>query len=231
MLKSIRERAREVRAAEFEGEEAAEAGFTLIELMVVLLIIAILLAIAIPTFLGVTNAANDRAAQSNLTNALTEMKALYQNGQTYDEVPAPAASLSSQAPEFSWNQGGSCSAGAVNCVSEYPVDVSGPSDGNGVILAVWSKNQNTCWYVVDLEAAPQATAFTGGDVAVAPNTPTVQFLGATTGVNGEEESGAAAAQAGVYYSKWTNQTSCNATTPTTAGPWNWGNSYANAPNQ
>ncbi len=35
----------------------AEGGFTLIELMVVLLIIAILLAIAIPTFLGVTSSA------------------------------------------------------------------------------------------------------------------------------------------------------------------------------
>ncbi len=62
---------------------AAEAGFTLIELMVVLLIIAILLAIAIPTFLGVANSAGDRAAQSNLTNALTEAKALYQNAASY----------------------------------------------------------------------------------------------------------------------------------------------------
>ena len=71
------------RAAEVEGEEIAEGGFTLIELMVVLLIIAILLAIAIPTFLGVTNTAGDRAAQSNLTNALTEAKALYQVNQAY----------------------------------------------------------------------------------------------------------------------------------------------------
>ncbi len=61
-----------------------DAGFTLIELMVVLLILAILLAIAIPTFLGVTGGANDRAAQSNLNTALTTVKAAAaNNNQTY----------------------------------------------------------------------------------------------------------------------------------------------------
>ena len=39
--------------------------------MVVLLILAILLAIAIPTFLSATGGANDEAAQSNLNTGLT----------------------------------------------------------------------------------------------------------------------------------------------------------------
>ncbi|MGZ4792162.1 MAG: prepilin-type N-terminal cleavage/methylation domain-containing protein, partial [Ilumatobacteraceae bacterium] len=46
-----------------------DKGFTLIELMVVVLIIAILLAIAIPTFLGAQNKAKDRSAQSSARNA------------------------------------------------------------------------------------------------------------------------------------------------------------------
>ena len=116
MLKSMLTHLRETRMQEIEGDGAAEAGFTLIELMVVLLIIAILLAIAIPTFLGVANSAGDRAAQSNLTNALTEVKALYQNAASYS--PAGAAmttgnTFSSSAPEFSWVQGrrhGGCTA-------------------------------------------------------------------------------------------------------------------------
>jgi prepilin-type N-terminal cleavage/methylation domain-containing protein len=46
-------------------------GYTLIELVVSLLITAIILAIATPTFLSVTKAANDTAAQSDLQLELT----------------------------------------------------------------------------------------------------------------------------------------------------------------
>ena len=53
-----------------------EDGFTLIELMVVVLIIAILLAIAIPTFLGAQDRARDRAAQSDLRNGITAAKTI-----------------------------------------------------------------------------------------------------------------------------------------------------------
>ena len=57
-----------------------DGGFTLIELMIVVLIVAILIAIAIPTFLGQRKEAEDSAAKSNLRNALTTEKALYAGG-------------------------------------------------------------------------------------------------------------------------------------------------------
>ncbi len=69
-----------------------DEGFTLIELMVVVLIIAILIAIAIPTFLGARERAQDRAAQSNLRNALTAEKVFYTDAEYYAD-PAVAAEL------------------------------------------------------------------------------------------------------------------------------------------
>jgi type IV pilus assembly protein PilA len=66
----------------------SEEGFTLIELMVVVLIIAILIAIAIPTFLGARRRAQDRQAQSLLRNAMTAEKSYYADEQSYTNVVA-----------------------------------------------------------------------------------------------------------------------------------------------
>src|SRR5580658_2226005 len=86
--------------------EGAEAGFTLIELMVVLLIMAILLAIAIPTFLGVKSGAQDRAVQSNLTNALTSAKAGYANGGSYAaNATSETVALFSAEPNITFETG------------------------------------------------------------------------------------------------------------------------------
>ena len=80
-----------------------EEGFTLIELMVVVLIIAILLAIAIPTFLGARSRAQNRAAESQLRNALTAEKTVFTDNQQYT---ATAATLSAAEPSLNWQAWG-----------------------------------------------------------------------------------------------------------------------------
>ena len=71
-----------------------DEGFTLIELMVVVLIIAILVAIAIPTFLGQRKNAQDSAAKSNVRNALATEKAYFSvNNQVFTATTADLAAI------------------------------------------------------------------------------------------------------------------------------------------
>jgi type IV pilus assembly protein PilA len=68
-----------------EGGTSGEGGFTLIELMVVVLIIAILLAVAVPTLLGARTRAADRAAQGNARNAHVTQLIYYADSQRFTD--------------------------------------------------------------------------------------------------------------------------------------------------
>jgi type IV pilus assembly protein PilA len=62
---------------------AGDEGFTLIELLVVIVIIGILLAIAVPSYLGFRNNALDTSAKANIRAAIPAAEGWYANNGDY----------------------------------------------------------------------------------------------------------------------------------------------------
>jgi type IV pilus assembly protein PilA len=117
--------------------EESDKGFTLIELMVVVMIIAVLLAIAIPTFLGTQDKAKARNAQSSLRNTVTAARTIYTDSSDYTKATATALEGVEPSLEF------------VTADSASPSTVSIDVTGSDAFYAAAKVKDGECFYIKD----------------------------------------------------------------------------------
>jgi type IV pilus assembly protein PilA len=123
-----------------------EDGFTLLELMMVILIIGILIAVLTPVFLGASTRAKDRAIQSSLSNATTGAKSFYLGNSSYGG--ATPATLTADVGGLTFVDSATDPTGQ-NTVSLFVPPVPG---ANKLILSGQSKS-GSCFYVLDDETS------------------------------------------------------------------------------
>jgi len=116
-----------------------EEGFTLIELMVVVMIIGQLLLLSIPTFIGTKNHAQDVAAKSSAVRAIQTGRIVYTDTVSY--TSATPANLATAEPSMQFFNATTPSTGSSNASTDN-------SSPQVLTVAVWSAS-GTCFYAKD----------------------------------------------------------------------------------
>ena len=109
-------------------DKTGQGGFTLIELLVVVIIIGILAAIAIPTFLGQRDKARESKAVTNMRNGVTAMESYgvgLSPAYNYPNVATSVTGAQAEEPSLNW----SAAAAAPTAAAPNPVAITATAGG------------------------------------------------------------------------------------------------------
>jgi prepilin-type N-terminal cleavage/methylation domain-containing protein len=152
--------------------ERLEDGFTVLELVLVLAIIASLLGIAVPSFFSARAKAQERAAQSDLRTALVAANTVYIDAQSFANITEP--DLNAAEPSLRW-QDGRFTAGPHSLAVDLAANVATGPDPAGVpaILLAEDAGDGRCWYALQADddapfygSGPQTAGHCDADQAV-----------------------------------------------------------------
>ncbi|MGZ4677793.1 MAG: prepilin-type N-terminal cleavage/methylation domain-containing protein [Acidimicrobiia bacterium] len=127
------------------AQSRSDDGYTFIEITLVILILALLIAIGLPAFLGAKSHASNRAAQVSLRHTLTNAKALYADSDSYAKVTPPSLHAVETGLTF------------LSGVSTGPKVVSVASSPTQVVAV--ARSQTGVCYAIGDAAGPAGTVF------------------------------------------------------------------------
>ena len=144
-------------------QRGKQAGFTLIEMMIVIVVIAILIGTLLPQFRGTQDEASSQRARSELRTLATAVESYYIHNS--NALPTTLTTLITASPRI------------VSVVPDDPFRTSGTDyslakDTNGVYYVIWSYGLDRTVGITGISTAGALTGTQGDDICISNGTAT-----------------------------------------------------------
>ena len=135
------------------GLDRDEAGFTLLELLIVIAIVGVLVSVSLPGFLGARQRAQERNAQANLHLALETANVVYIDTPDFSGFTPPLMAAAEPSLQFTTS---SVAAPHQVAVSAGLGEYLGDPTTTGYLALAAAAGDGTCWYILQTnDTAPK----------------------------------------------------------------------------